>query len=536
MNNKRVDIKTGFMCNNNCMFCVQAHKKHLGNRTTEEIKKDLRESRKRCAGVVLTGGEPTIRKDIFTLIRKAKKIGYTLIQIQTNGRMFSSFEFCKKTIKAGANEFSPALHGYCSEQHDFLTRAPGSFAQTVEGIKNLKKLGQKVITNTVVVKSNYRDLEKIAELLVRLKVDQFQFAFVHPIGNAMKYYEEVVPMMSLTAPYIHKGLQTGINANIKCMAEAMPYCMMQGYENYISEKFIPETEIKDFDTVIDDYKSIRIKEGKAKFPQCRECKYDEICEGPWREYPEKRGDEEFKAIINPQINLDPKTILQLTSVAKNFRNCGRYETNNSKAKKTILKLIKNLNLNFKIINQENRHLIYFSKNKETLRKITNLHSKSNKNPKEFSETNRKIGKEYGYPDCCNSFFSKNPKNIIDKDDFPLIKETIKNTLNENNSPFIPWYTNIFSRDSLIFHIPHSFHCPHSINLAKTNLSILKNKGHNTEKIKNSLTKALIIKEKSFALENYKLVNEEIKIDNKEIKIDNLKENNVFLFSDREEKW
>ena len=296
MEGKRVDIKIGFLCNNNCMFCVQAHKKNLGNKTTEEIKENLREARGRCNGVVLTGGEPTIRKDFIELVSYAKNLGYNLIQIQSNGRMFSSLDFCKKTIEAGANEFSPALHGYCAEQHDFLTKAEGSFAQTVQGIKNLKKLGQNVITNTVVVKPNYQDLEKISELLVKLKVDQFQFAFVHPIGNATKYYDDIVPKIGLAAPHIHKGLQAGINAKVPCMAEGMPYCTMQGYENYISERFIPETEIKDFGINIEDYKKSRIKEGKSKFPQCNECKYDKICEGPWKEYPEKMGNEEFKPI------------------------------------------------------------------------------------------------------------------------------------------------------------------------------------------------------------------------------------------------
>lgn len=46
---KRVDIKTGFICNNNCLFCVQADNKCTGNRTFEEIKKDLEECRKRLS-------------------------------------------------------------------------------------------------------------------------------------------------------------------------------------------------------------------------------------------------------------------------------------------------------------------------------------------------------------------------------------------------------------------------------------------------------------------------------------------------------
>jgi MoaA/NifB/PqqE/SkfB family radical SAM enzyme len=294
---KRVDIKTGFICNNNCRFCVQADNKCKGNRTFEEIKRDLIDSKKRCEGVVLTGGEVTIRKDFFEIVKLAKELNYKNIQIQTNGRMFASLDFCKKTIEAGATEFSPALHGYCKEQHDYLTRASGSFSQTVKGIQNLKSLGAYVLTNTVVVKSNYRNIVEIAKLLVKLDVDQFQFAFVHPMGNAWKNFDSIVPWISLAAPYIHKGLQVGISESKRVMAEAMPYCLMKGYEDYISEIAIPETEIRGKQHQnTNSFTNQRQILGKSKFEQCKECRYDSICEGPWREYPEKKGDKEFKSI------------------------------------------------------------------------------------------------------------------------------------------------------------------------------------------------------------------------------------------------
>jgi MoaA/NifB/PqqE/SkfB family radical SAM enzyme len=292
---KRVDIKTGFICNNNCQFCVQADNKCRGNRTIDEIKADLVDSRIRCDGVVLTGGEVTIRKDFFEIVAFARELGYKTIQVQTNGRMFSSLEFCKKTIHAGATEFSPALHGYCAEQHDFLTQAKGSFDQTVKGIQNLKSLGAYVLTNSVVVKSNYSAIPELANLLVNLDVDQFQFAFVHPMGNAMKNFERIVPDMSLAAPYIHKGLQIGIDAGKKVMAEAMPYCLMAGYEQYIAEKVIPQTEIRgEKHQNTDDFGWQRKVEGKMKFSQCKRCRYDPVCEGPWKEYPERRGNKEFR--------------------------------------------------------------------------------------------------------------------------------------------------------------------------------------------------------------------------------------------------
>jgi len=296
MGGKRVDIKTGFICNNNCRFCVQADNKCKGNRSFEDIKKDLEDCRKRCTGVVLTGGEVTIREDFFDLVKLAKELGYEDILVQTNGRMFASLGFCKKTIRAGATHFGPAIHGYCAEQHENLTRAKGSFAQTAKGIKNLKSLGVYVVTNTVVVKQNYKNLPEIAKLLVGLRVDQFQFAFVHPMGNARKNFDDIVPSISLAAPYMHKGLQIGIDAGKRVMAEAMPYCLMNGYEKYISERYIPETEVrgKKYQNT-DNFTRQRRFYGKMKFPQCRGCKYDKICEGPWREYPQKRGNEEFKA-------------------------------------------------------------------------------------------------------------------------------------------------------------------------------------------------------------------------------------------------
>lgn len=294
---KRLDLKTGFICNNNCRFCVQADNKAKGNRSFEELKADLEDSRKRCDEVVLTGGEVTIRKDFFELVRYAHDLGYKNIQIQTNGRMFADIDFCKKTIDAGATEFSPALHGYCAEQHDYLTQAKGSFNQVVKGIMNLKKLGQHIITNTVIVKPNYRNAADIAKLLVKLGVDQYQLAFVHPMGKAYENFESIVPVMTLAAPHIHEGLDVGIKSGVSCMAEAMPYCFMKGYENLVSELVLPKAEIrgKEYQNV-NDFEFVRKNHGKRKFEQCKRCKYYSKCEGPWKEYPERFGADEFKEI------------------------------------------------------------------------------------------------------------------------------------------------------------------------------------------------------------------------------------------------
>jgi len=154
-----------------------------------------------------------------------------------------------------------------------------------------------VVTNTVIVKSNYRDCEKIAKLFVKLKVDQFQFAFVHAGGNALKNFDNIMPNVTLASEEIKKGLNIGIKNDIICMAEALTPCTMIGYEKYLSENYIPQTEIrgKDYQNT-NNFTKERRESGKMKFKQCEECKFNNTCEGPWREYPEKRGNKEFKAI------------------------------------------------------------------------------------------------------------------------------------------------------------------------------------------------------------------------------------------------
>ncbi|HII66057.1 TPA: radical SAM protein [Candidatus Woesearchaeota archaeon] len=291
----RVDLKVGFSCNSRCTFCVQGDKRFVHrDKGPEELKRVLRENYGRgIREVVFTGGECTIRHDILGLVAYARCLGYRIIQIQTNGRRFCYPEFCRAMVDAGATEFSPSIHGSCPEIHDAMTQAPGSFSQVVQGIRNLKELGQRVMTNTVVTKQNCRDLPRLAKLLVDLDVDQFQFAFVHILGSAAKNKMSVVPRKSEAMPYIKEGLDIGRKAGKIVMTEAIPYCFMQGYEDCIAERIIPHTRVEDAAWVIEDYTIFRTTEGKVKSEHCRECRYFKVCEGPWKEYPELYGWEEF---------------------------------------------------------------------------------------------------------------------------------------------------------------------------------------------------------------------------------------------------
>jgi len=299
--NSIIDIKTGFQCNNNCVFCAQGDKRNFGKtQTTGEVKKALAENVVNFGGVVLTGGEITIRKDFLELVNFAKECGYKNIFIQTNGRMFSYPELCKKTVEAGATNFSLSLHGSTPEIHDGLTRIKGSFEQTLKGIKNLLELGAFVSTNTVVMKTNYLDMPNIAQLLSGIKVFSYQLSFmdINPVIEKNKeMIDGIVPRYKEVKESVEKALQVGIDQDIKCKLEAFPFCTLdEKYHYHIPGKKFSNYFVFDGERMTDMVKRRRDKL-KWQGEKCKDCKFFNICEGPWRNYPLIFGSEEFRPII-----------------------------------------------------------------------------------------------------------------------------------------------------------------------------------------------------------------------------------------------
>ncbi len=291
----RADVKVGYACNNNCLFCVIADKRKRGNLKTAEVKRQLEFAWNDGArDVVLTGGEVTIRKDVFEIVAFARNCGFEKIQIQTNGRMLSNYDFAQKLVAAGATEFGPSLHGSTAQMHDSLVQCKGAFEQTVQGMKNAKLLEVPTLTNTVITKANYLSCVEIARLLLDLGADQFQLAFVHPQGNAYSNFGLIVPRISLASGFMKKALDYGKARGAKMMVEAVPHCLMAGYEEYCSEKYIPKSEVRAPGEFTPDFENVRKNEGKAKGEGCKKCRFFAECEGPWREYPEKRGWKEFQ--------------------------------------------------------------------------------------------------------------------------------------------------------------------------------------------------------------------------------------------------
>ena len=293
----RVDLKVGFACNNRCLFCAQGEKRtDCGALSIGDLLHRLGATGERPAGLVLTGGEPTLHRDLLLLVAAARRMGYAPIQLQTNGRLLAYPRRLAALLAAGVDEISPSLHGSTAAIHEALTRAPRSFAESCQGIANAVAAGVPVITNSVVTRQNALDLPALVGLLARLRVRRAQLAFVHPVGTAWKRFDEVVPRLAEVVAPIAAARVVAHAAGIALVTEGVPLCFLGGMEDLAVEAEIPRTTVVDLDGRAADYSVWRVTEGKAHGPPCRECTARARCEGPWREIPERFGWGEFVAL------------------------------------------------------------------------------------------------------------------------------------------------------------------------------------------------------------------------------------------------
>lgn len=302
---RKLVIFTGYACNNNCVFCINADKRKIRPKTTQEILREIYACSKKGVEILeLIGGETTIRDDFFSLLAAAKKIGIKETIIATNGRMFSDLSFAKKALESGLGAVIFSVHGSDKKIHDMLTCVPGSFFQLKKGIENFKKLGfSKVNGNTTVVKQNMRDLPKIADFYVSKGIRNVEYIFVDPnYGGAKNNFNKYVPKISAAAVFMKKAIDIGLKAGFdQWKARYVPLCHFRGYFDHISEinerkLFFVEHSAPDF--VNKDVLTSRRKAGRKKTRRCFGCSVYAICEGLWKEYLAVYGDSELKPIKN----------------------------------------------------------------------------------------------------------------------------------------------------------------------------------------------------------------------------------------------
>ena len=297
----RIDVRLGYLCNNNCLYCCVGT---AGDsvKSTKEVIHDLLEGRKKGARKVsFTGGEPTIRKDIFYLVRKAKDFGYLENQVITNGRMLSYPNFFKKLIDSGVNHLAFSLDSLRPKISDKLNGIKGSHNQLMKAIENTKDYPDLIYTTITVMNSlNYKELPEITKFLIELKKDLpklfSEFMFLSPEGNVFEN-QYIVPRLKEVLPYVKESLEISKKHNFELNIEAIPPCLIPNYTSNIVEFHMSDERLMaNPDGMDNDYNKTRQNILKKKTEKCIGCKYYNVCEGLHKGYLKLFDDSEIHPV------------------------------------------------------------------------------------------------------------------------------------------------------------------------------------------------------------------------------------------------
>lgn len=273
-------IYIGYNCNNNCVFCSEADEylENLKLKTLAQIKREIVQAREKYDIVNFMGREPTLRDDFLNILEFAVSLNFKQVGMTTNGRMFSYKKFVRQVFSAGVNQIGISLAGATSQTHDKITQVPGSFEQTVAGIRNivnLKEPGTSLLVNLPLSRLNYFELGKMIELLRILGVKEINILFIAPLSKRSRSQKVIMGMKEL-GEYVFKTTKPYLNGPIKfLLVEFLPCSLPKEARGY----FFP---------------CLEKNPEKVRIPLCKKCSYAEKCDGVLKSYINLYGDKEFK--------------------------------------------------------------------------------------------------------------------------------------------------------------------------------------------------------------------------------------------------
>jgi radical SAM protein with 4Fe4S-binding SPASM domain len=142
--------------------------------------------------LVLSGGEPLYRQDIFQLAEYATSRGLRAA-LATNGTLVTK-DIAEKIKNSGIKRVSISLDGVDATTHDTFRGIPGAFDAAIYGMRNLQDLGVSVQINTTIARHNAHQLPDVLTLARRLGADALHTFLLVPVGCGVDIAaEQMVP-------------------------------------------------------------------------------------------------------------------------------------------------------------------------------------------------------------------------------------------------------------------------------------------------------------------------------------------------------
>jgi uncharacterized radical SAM superfamily Fe-S cluster-containing enzyme len=209
-------------CNLTCPVCFAnaSAAGYVYEPTKEEVTGMLENLRKNdpvpATALQFSGGEPTIRNDLFDFVRKAKELGFRHVEVNTNGvRLSQSVDYCRELKDAGVSTIYLQFDGLTPEVYKFI-RGVDLLDMKMKAIENCRQAGiySLVLVVTLVKGVNDSQLGDIINFAAQ-NFDVIRCINVQPISLCGRLPQKERDRMRITIPDFMQLVEEQTKGNIK---------------------------------------------------------------------------------------------------------------------------------------------------------------------------------------------------------------------------------------------------------------------------------------------------------------------------------
>ena len=174
-------------CNLTCKHCysISADTDFAGELSTDEVYRTMDDLKAfRVPVLILSGGEPLLRPDIFDIAARAKGMGF-YVGLSSNGTLIDAANI-DRIAAADFDYVGISLDGI-RDTHDRFRRLDGAFERSLAGLRRCRDLGVKVGVRFTLTADNAHDLPAVLQLVEDEGIDRFYFSHLNYAGRGNKH-------------------------------------------------------------------------------------------------------------------------------------------------------------------------------------------------------------------------------------------------------------------------------------------------------------------------------------------------------------
>ena len=231
-----VELTMHFKCNLKCQHCmIEGTMDWLQPESMSSFQEVLAANREQqlWRGIIFTGSEVTLRRDLTELARVARDHGFSHVRIQTHGMKLANEKYLQELVDAGIDEYFVSITAADAATHDAITQVPGSFDRTMRGLENLEQHDVATMTNTVITRLSYQQLPALVDRVGHLRrLQRMDFWNYWPMRENDD--KDLIASHLDVLPYLRDAIAGARERGITLEIKNFPECLLGKDREYLN--------------------------------------------------------------------------------------------------------------------------------------------------------------------------------------------------------------------------------------------------------------------------------------------------------------